>query len=573
MKRFIIAGGVAAGATAAARLRRLDEEAQIILVEKGSNISYANCGLPYYIGAEIENRKNLFVATKKSMERKYNIDVREYSEVIEIDPKLKTAAIVDRKTGEKNIEEYTALLLATGSAPVVPPIPGVDGSNVFTVWTVSDSDRIKDFITRNKAKTSVIVGGGFIGLEMAENLKNLGMNVHIAEMLPHVMNPLDPDMSKLVENHLRDKGVSLHLGNGISSIEDNGRVAVLSDGSRIECDFIIMSAGIKPNNEIAKKLNLNMDNRGLVVTDECMRTNIDGIYAAGDLVTIKDIVTGEKHGVPLAGPANKEGRIAADNMYFDSMENEVHKREKIRLSKMKDADKRYRYTGSQGTSIARIFDLSVASTGINEKQLKAAGKEYMKDYACSLVKPMSHAGYYPGAEQMIIKLLFSLENGKILGAQIIGGEGVDKRIDVIATALRLGADVYELTQLELAYAPPYSSAKDPVNIAGYAATNILDGLSDALTWEIALNETEDKDNVLLDVREDFETTAFGVEKAKHIPLPQLRSRLGELDKEKTYYITCAVGLRGYIAERIMKQSGFRVKNILGGMSTYRELIK
>lgn len=559
MKRYVIVGGVAAGATAAARLRRLDESAEIILIERGPYVSYANCGLPYYIGGEIATRDALFVATKESIEAKYHVDVREKTEVIEIDAQNKKIKVKDLNTQEVKEEPYTKLLLSTGSSPIVPKFPGVDSKRVFTLWTVPDMDYIKSFIEEQKPRTAVVVGGGFIGLEMAENLKNLGLIVHVVEKLPQVMASLDPDMSKMLENHLLEEGVHLHLGKGLVSIHDDGKEVRLDDDSSILCDMVLLSIGVRPNNELAKSANLALNPRGYVITDEGMRTSVSDIYAAGDLVQVVDAVSKEEKSVPLAGPANKQGRIAADNMVSDSE------------GKVGNVPYRYAYDGTQGTSVARVFSLTAASTGQNEKQLQARGLMYGKDYGQAILHPQSHAGYFPKALPLCIKLIFDLANGMILGAQIVGYDGVDKRIDVIATAIRLGGTVYDLTRLELAYAPPYSSAKDPVNMTGYAASNILDGLSVPCLWKEALEAIKQPGHLLLDIREDTELLTGTIEDATHIPLTRLRAGIGELDSTKTYYIFCAVGLRGYIAERILRQKGFMCKNILGGSRTYHTL--
>ena len=559
MKRYIIVGGVAAGATAAARLRRLDEDAEIILMERGGYVSYANCGLPYYIGGEIAERDALFVATKESIESKYRIDVRDYNEVLSVDPEAKTVQVKNTQTGETYEESYTKLLLATGSSPIVPPLPGVDGERVFTLWTVPDTDQIKSFIEKEKPRRAVVVGGGFIGLEMVENLVHQGVQVDLVEMAPQVMGTLDPDMSKILENHLVDEGVRLHLGKGLASIQDGGRKVTLDDDSTLDCDMVLLSIGVRPNNQLPRAMGMELSERGYVVTDEGLRTSLPDIYAAGDMTLVTDSVSGEKKSVPLAGPANKQGRIAADNMVADEE------------GTAKETPYRYTYEGTQGTGIARIFEMTAAFTGQNEKALQRRGLTYGEDYAVALLHPQSHAGYFPGALPLCLKLVFDLKDGKILGAQAVGYNGVDKRIDVIATALRFGATVYDLTRLELAYAPPYSSAKDPVNMAGYIAANILDGITEPVFWTEALEMTKQNQHQLLDIREDEELLMSKVENTQHIPLTELRDRLDELDKDTTYYVFCAVGLRGYLAERILKQNGFKVKNIMGGMQSYHTL--
>lgn len=563
MERYVIVGGVAAGATAAARLRRLDEEAEILLIERGPNVSYANCGLPYYIGGEISARQALFVATKESIEAKYNIKVMENTEVTAVDAENKTAALTDLKSGRKWSEPYTKLLLATGSSPIIPPLPGVNGKHVFTLWTVPDTDQIKGFITHEKPKRAVVVGAGFIGLEMVENLKHLGLEVDLVELQSQVMAPFDPDMSKMLENELIEKGVNLHLNKGVVSIHEDGRQVVLNDGSSIRTDMVLLSVGVRPNNGLAKQLGLKLNAKGYVVTDDEMRTSLKDIYAAGDMIEVTDPVTGRRTSVPLAGPANKQGRIAADTMVKDSGK-------PIRADLDIPFDRSYQ--GTIGTSIARVFDLSCASAGLNEKQLMKMGKVFGKDYAYSLIHPQSHAGYYPGALPLNIKLIFSLDDARVLGAQIVGYDGVAKRIDVIATTIRFGGTIYDLSHLELAYAPPFSSAKDPVNMAAFAACNIFEGVSKVISWKDAYEASKSSpDTVLLDLREETETMTGTADGAVCIPLTELRERLGELDKNKTYYVYCAVGLRGYIGERILRQKGFDVKNILGGIRTYKTL--
>lgn len=562
MERYVIVGGVAAGATAAARLRRLDEEADIILIERGPYVSYANCGLPYYIGGEINSRNALFVATKESIEAKYRVKVLDNTVVTAIHPDKKCVDLLNKETDTKREQPYTKLLLATGSSPIMPPFPGIEGERVFKLWTVPDTDAIKCFIDETKPRRAVVVGAGFIGLEMVENLVRLGIEVDLVELMPQVMASLDPDMSVHLEHELAAKGVKLHLGKGLKSIHDGGRRARLDDGTDLACDMILLSIGVRPNNELMKQAGIELNKRGHVITDEGMRTNLPDIYAAGDVIEVTDWVSGERKCVPLAGPANKQGRIAADNMVRDAAGEQAPKETELER-------RRLSYNGTMGTCIARVFDLTSASTGLNEKQLQALGLEYNKDYAYSLVHPQAHANYFPGALPLNLKLLFSLKDGRILGAQIVGYDGVDKRIDVMASAMHFRGTIYDLTELELAYAPPFSSAKDPVNMAGYAATNIFEGKSRVSTWQEAL--ASDDAHVILDVREAPELLTGSVEGARNIPLTELRDRLDELDKAKIYHTFCAIGIRGYIAERILRQHGFKVRNILGGIRTYRAL--
>ncbi len=538
--KVLVVGGVAGGATAIARLRRLDEDADIILFEKGKYVSFANCGLPYYIGEVISRREALFVTTAEEIEAKYGIDIRTESQVLKINRDKKTVTVKNLKTGEEYEESYDKLLLSTGSRPFVPQIDGVDAPNVFTLWTIPDVDAIYSYIEKNRPKKAVVVGGGFIGLEMAENLVERGMNVTIVEMAPQVMPPLDKDMAKLVENHMRTKGVDLRLEVGFQGTKDNGRTLLLNNGETIEADLILLSIGVRPQNELAVDAGLEINERRGIRVDEFQQTSDPSIYAVGDVVGVQDFVLGGETMVPLAGPANKQGRSVAANI----------------LEKGEEA-----YHGTMGTSVAQIFDLTVATVGANEKSLDRKGKKYKEDYYVAMVHPMSHAGYYPGAVPMTIKLIFGADR-KVLGAQIVGYDGVDKRIDVIASAIHFHGTVDDLSQLELAYAPPYSSAKDPVNFAGYVACNILDGMTEPVLYrEWKENPGEYK---LLDIRENPEIVSGLLPGAMHIPLTELRSRLGELSKDEKYLLYCSVGLRGYIAERILKQRGFSTSNLVGG---------
>ncbi|TJX65219.1 pyridine nucleotide-disulfide oxidoreductase [Soehngenia saccharolytica] len=549
-KKVLIVGGVAGGATALARLRRLDESAEIILFERGEYVSFANCGLPYYIGGEIEEREQLLVSTPESLKSKFNADIRTSNEVLKINREEKTVEVKNHKTGEIYKEPYDYLILSTGSSPLKPPIPGIDAPNIFSLWTIPDTDKIKGYIDTNKPKSAIVVGGGFIGLEMAENLHAQGLEVSIVEMLDQVMAPIDFEMAQIVHEHLKSKGVKLHLKDGVSSFSyDNGKTTVtLQSGEKVVGDMVILSIGVRPNGELAKEAGLEINQRGGIVVDEFLKTSDESIYAIGDVIEVVDYITKNKTMVPLAGPANKQGRIAANNILASYDEN---------------------YKGTQGTSIAKVFDLTVANTGINEKNLNKSGKEYKKDYQIALIHVNSHAGYYPGALPMTIKLIFDNE-GKVLGSQIVGYDGVDKRIDVIATAIRFNATVSDLMELELAYAPPYSSAKDPVNMIGFAADNILKGLTEQILWR-ELDSVDKNTHVLLDVREDVERELGFIENSIHIPLGQLRNRLNELDKSKTYIVYCAVGLRGYIADRILRQNGFKSLNLAGGFNTYKTM--
>ncbi len=542
--KLLIIGGVAGGATAAARARRLDEHAEIILFERGEHISFANCGLPYYIGEVIKDREDLFVTTPEAFRDRYNIDIRIFSEVVAIDTKNKHIEAKNLKTGERYRETYDKIILSPGAEPVKPPFRGVDLDGIFNLRTVPDSDRIKAHVDNEKPQSAVIVGGGFIGLEMAENLVHRGVNTTIVEMLDQVMAPLDLEMAAMVHAHLKEKGVACELGQSVQSFSKKGnRIIVSTDkGHEIACDLVILSIGIKPENRLARGAGLQIGERGGIKVDATMRTSDPDIYAVGDAVEIKDFVTGLPTVTALAGPANKQGRIAADNAL----------------------GRRSIFKGTTGTTVVQVFDLTVASTGATEKVLKQHNIPHLVSHTHS----GSHASYYPGATTMAIKLIFSPSSGKILGGQIVGMEGVDKRIDVLATVIRGAMTVYDLEELELAYAPPYSSAKDPVNIAGFVAANILKGDLEIINWNQIGDLDRDRD-ALIDLRNTDELDTSGVIKgALHIPLNELRKRLPELDKEKNYVPFCAVGLRSYIGHRILVQNGFRSRGLSGGYKTY-----
>lgn len=547
MSKTVIIGGVAGGASCAARLRRLDESAEIVLMERGEYISYANCGLPYHVGDVIKSRDALLLQTPEAMRQKFNIDVRVKNEVLSIDREKKKVTVKKTGTGETYEEAYDTLVLSTGSSPLRPPIPGIDSPRIQTLWTVPDTDRIRGFIREKGVKSAAVIGGGFIGLEMAENLRHAGLEVSIIEMLDQVMAPLDFEMAQLLHENIAANGVKLHLGDGVASFADDGNAVTitLKSGKTVSAELVILSIGVRPNGELAKAAGLEMNQRGGVVTDAYLRTSDPDIYAVGDMIEVEDFVSKERAMVPLAGPANKQGRIAADNIAGGSET----------------------YNGTQGTSVAKVFDLTAASTGANEKTLQKRGLVKGKDFETVTITQNSHAGYYPGAAPLTLKLLFSPDRKKLFGAQIVGRDGVDKRIDTLAVALRLGGGVNDLKQLELAYAPPYSSAKDPVNMAGFVAENVLNGLVRFADWDVAEKEPE---TVLLDVREDAELMAFTIPNAVHIPLGQIRDRLGELDKTKKTVVFCAIGVRAYNAGRILAQDGF--KNVLvypGGARFYQ----
>ncbi len=551
-KKIVIIGGVAAGATAAARMRRLDEHAEIIILERGGYVSFANCGLPYYIGGVIEDRDALLVATKETIEGKYAVDVRLMSEVLSIDKENNKVKVKNHENGTEYEESYDNLVIATGSTPIVPPLKGIDSPTVFTLWNMSDTDNVFEFIKKNNPQKAVVVGGGFIGVEMAENLVDRGMDVSLVEMADQIMAPFDKDMAMILENHMRDHGVNLYLGEGLESIENDGKLVKLSTGREIEADLVMLAIGVRPNTKLAKEAGLELNQRGAVIVDSFMKTSHDNIYAAGDIVEVTDFNTKGKTVVPLAGPANKEGRLLCANLLGQKPEE---------------------YRGTQGTSIAKVFDLHAASTGLNEKMLERAGKKYKEDYLIATIHPKSSAGYYPGAMELTLKMVFDMK-GKVLGAQIVGYKGVAKRLDVIAAAMNFDATVYDLQKLELAYAPPFSSAKDPVNMLGYVGANIIEGLTEPITiaeFKQLREEMGDKIQ-LLDIRREDELLVYRLDDVIEIPLHELRNRLDELDKEVTYVAVCAIGLRGYIAERALKQRGYKALNLNGGVKSMRDAI-
>ena len=542
--KLLVIGGVAGGATAAARVRRLNERAEIILFERGEHISFANCGLPYYIGGVIEDRANLLVTTSKAFMNRYNVDVRNNSEVLAIDRNEKTILIRDLNASEQYTESYDKMILAPGAEPVRPPIPGIDLDGVFHLRDIPDSDRIKGIIDSKSPKSAVVVGGGFIGLEMAENMILRGVNATIVEMGQQVMAPLDPEMAAIVHAHLKEQGVNLVLGKKVEAIKsiDGGLSVTTSGGIEFECDLVISAIGVAPENKLAKEAGLELGARGHIRVDATMSTSDPNIYAVGDAVEIKDFVTGFPTSVALAGPANKQGRIAADNAM----------------------GRRSLYTGSLGASIVKVFNLAVAGTGASEKTLVKNGIPYQVSYTHS----GSHASYYPGASPMAIKLIFCPNAGRILGAQIVGTDGVDKRIDIISTAIHGGMTVMDLEELEMAYAPPYSSAKDPINIAGFVASNILKGDMEIAHWHEYVGLLQNG-AVLLDLRSKEEIeTAGAIPGSLHIPINELRGALAQLDLNKQYIPYCAVGMRGYLAHRILIQNGFKSKNLSGGYRTF-----
>lgn len=546
-KKVLIVGGVAGGASTAARLRRVDEKAEIIMFEKGQYISFANCGLPYYIGGTIRERKSLLVQTAQAMKARFNIDVRELSEVTRIDREKKVVEVTDLRDGRTYEESYDMLVLSPGAAPVKPPIPGIESPNIYTLRDIPDTDSIKGFLDEKRPKSAVVVGGGFIGLEMAENLHAAGLKVDIAEALDQVMAPLDYEMAAIIHNHIRSKGCGLHLKDGVKAFEREGSktAVVLQSGKRIPADMVILSIGVKPNNAMAKEAGLEIGVTGGIKVNEYLQTSDPNIYALGDAIEVMDYVSGNPVLIPLAGPANKQGRIVANNI----------------------AGRKETYKGTQGTAIAKVFDLTAASTGVNEKVLRKLGKEPGKDYITTTTHSASHAGYYPGGSTMAIKTIYTTE-GRVLGAQIVGFDGVDKRIDYIAIAVRHRMTVHDMQEFELAYAPPFSSAKDPVNMAGYVGSNVLNGDVKVAYWNEAMNADMSK-SFLLDVREPAEYEQGHIPNAVNIPLGQIRSRLNEIPKDKEIIVNCQVGLRSYIGVRMLMQNGFdRVRNLSGGYKTY-----
>ncbi|WP_283390601.1 FAD-dependent oxidoreductase [Millionella massiliensis] len=543
MKHLII-GGVAGGATAAARIRRADEMAQIILFEKGPHISYANCGLPYYIGGTIADRDRLFVQTPEAFGRRFAVDVRTQSEVVAIDPAAKNVT-VRRADGTTYVESYDKLLLSPGAAPVRPPLPGIDLEGIFTLRNVADTDRIKSYLGEHAVRRAVVVGAGFIGLEMAENLHEAGAHVSIVEMGDQVMAPVDFSIAAQLHTHLTQKGVALYLSRRVEGFErrDGHLVVRLEGGEMLEADLVMLSIGVRPETMLARAAGLEIGEAGGIRVDRYLQTSAPDIYAVGDAIEYPHPLTGRPWLNYLAGPANRQGRIVADNMVFGNTTE---------------------YEGAIGTAIAKVFDMTVATTGLPAKRLRQMGIEYVS----STTHSSSHAGYYPGATMMTLKLTFDPRSGKLYGAQGVGYDGVDKRIDQLALAIKRGATVQELTRLEQAYAPPFASAKDPVAIAGYTASNILSGAMPVIGWR-DVAEAERRGALLLDVRTEAEFGFGTIPGAVNIPLDELRERLAELPADRPIYVFCAIGLRGYLATRILLGRGFRqVWNLSGGYKTY-----
>ncbi|MFW6253468.1 MAG: FAD-dependent oxidoreductase [Chitinivibrionales bacterium] len=541
-KKILVVGGVAGGASFAARMRRLDEKAEIIIFEKGSYISFANCGLPYFIGDTIPSREHLIIQTPEKFKARFNVEVRIDSEITGVDADKKTITV---KHGNDSYEEsFDYLVLSPGASPVRPPIPGIDNPHIFSLRNIPDTDRIKSFVDRSDVTRAVVIGGGFIGLEMAENLRHKGMEVSLVEMADQVFAPVDKEMANILHQHLLLNGVRLYLEDGVKEFRQSGQSGVdvtLSSGKVLSGDMVVFSIGVSPDTKFLNDSGIKTNLRGAIVVDAGMRTSKEGIYAVGDAIEVTDFVSGRQVQVPLAGPANRQGRIAADGI----------------------AGIGSRYKHTQGTAICKIFDLTAGVTGLNEKNARKCEVSYLKSYTHSA----SHASYYPGAFPLSIKILFDPEDGKLLGAQVVGKDGVDKRIDVFATAVRHGLTVYDLTELELAYAPPYGSAKDPVNMAGFVAQNILDKRMAVIYPEDLAHIDKDK-TIILDVRTEMEYEGGAIPDALNIPVDDLRGRLEELDKSKEIIVYCQVGLRAYLATRILMQNGYNVRNLSGGYKTW-----
>ncbi|MCF2619879.1 FAD-dependent oxidoreductase [Oscillibacter valericigenes] len=547
--KVVIVGGVAGGASAAARIRRLDEHAQIIMIERSGYVSYANCGLPYYVGGVIVDRDELTLQTPESFWDRFRIDVRVRQEVTAINPAEKTVTVRTLDSGKIYTETYDKLLLAPGAKPTVPALSGVDSERVFTLRTVEDTLRIRRFIEEEKPKTAVLAGGGFIGLEMAENLAEMGIAVTIVQRPKQLLAPLDADMASFIHAEMRAHGVTLRLGETVEGFRQEGSemVTLLAGNEPLRSDMVLLAIGVTPDTHLAKEAGLDLGIRGSIVVNERMETSVPDIYAVGDAVEVSHFVTGQKALISLAGPANKQGRIAADNVCGGNS----------------------RFTGSQGSSVLKVFDLTAASTGINEKNAKAAGIAYEK----VVLFPASHAAYYPGAQSLTMKVLYEKETLRLLGAQIVGREGADKRIDVLATAIRAGMTALELTELDLAYAPPYSSAKDPVNMAGFMIEDLESGKVRQFHWDEVADLPRDGSAALLDVRTEWEYQRGHLDGFRNIPVDDLREHLDELERDKPVYMNCQTGLRSYLACRLLTQYGFTCAHLAGGYGFYRSVTR
>ena len=545
--KILIIGGVAGGATCAARLRRLNEKAKIVLLERGEFVSFANCGLPYYIGGEIKNRSQLTLQTPESLKARFRIDVHTFCEVFSVDPKTKTVTVKNLKTGEIYKESFDQLVLSPGASPIRQNTEGIDLDKVFTLRNIPDTIKIKEHIEKNHPRSAVIVGGGYIGVEMAENLKNAGLDVTIVQRSDHLIPPLDFDMASDVHRYVKSKGIRLLLNNSVKAIrETNAHLSLELQKGCLQTDMVILSIGVQPDTAFLKTSGIALDSRGYIIVNENMQTSIPDIYAVGDAVTVKNFITKEPAFIPLAGPANKQGRIAADNICgIPSV-----------------------YHGTQGSSVLKIFDMTIATTGLNEKSAANAGFDFDKTYTYSA----SHASYYPGASMMSVKVLWDKKTLKILGAQIVGFDGVDKRLDVIATAIRFGAKVTDLAELELCYAPPFGSAKDPVNMVGFVAENVISGKIRQFFWHDVETLPRDGSITLLDTRTNTEVARGKIDGFMHIPLDTLRERINEIPKDRPVYVHCHSGLRSYIACRILSGHGYTCYNLAGGYRLYESVI-
>jgi len=541
-RRVLVVGGVAGGASCAARLRRLDESLDIVVFDRGPFVSFANCGLPYYVGDVIEDERALLMASPDLFRERFNIGVFTDTEVTRIDCDARTITVRGTKGGGERVEHYDALVLSPGAAPIRPRLPGVDRAGVFAVRSIPDSRAIRTWISDREARTAVVVGGGFIGLEMAENLVRRGLAVTVVEKLRQVMPPLDPEMAAPIQTHLAKERVTLHLGDGLVEIDGHpggGLIVVTESGARLPADLVILAIGVRPEIELAREAGLSIGARSGIVVDDQMRTSDPHIWAVGDAVEVPDVVTGQETVLPLAGPANRQGRVAAESI----------------------AGRATRFRGVQATAVVGVLGLTVAATGASEKGLRRAG---VANFQTVYLHPGHHAGYYPGARPIHFKLLFSTPDGRILGAQAVGQEGVEKRIDVVATAIQFGGTVHDLAEAELCYAPQFGAAKDPVNLAGMLAQNVLNGDMPVAEWN-AVGRT---DALLLDVREPSEYAAGHIPGAVNIPLSQLRRRCGELPEHRDIWICCGVGQRAYYATRFLTQRGYRAWNLPGGYATY-----
>jgi len=543
--KILIIGGVAGGATTAARLRRMDENAQIILFERGEYLSYANCGLPYYIGGTISDRDRLFVQTAEGFKERFNIDVRVNSEVKSIDLKNKNISIEDKVNNKNYTESYDKLVISTGAEPIKPPLPGIDDKRIFSLRTIPDMDKIKEYIDNNNVKSAAVIGGGFIGLEMVENLHDAGIDVCVIEKANQVMAPLDFPMAAMVHQHLKSKKVGLLLEEGVTGFENtNNEIKILLDSKKeIKADLVILSIGVRPEVQLAKESGLELGSFGGIKVNDYMQTSDKDVYALGDAVEVYNPVINKFMLIPLAGPANKQGRIVADNILEGN---------------------KYKYAGTIGTSIAKVFDLTVAATGASSKLLDREKIEHITSYTHG----SSHAGYYPGSLPLSIRINFTPLDGKLLGAQVVGYDGVDKRIDLFAQVIKKGGTIYDLQEIEHAYAPPYSSAKDPVNMAGFVAENILTGKVKIIHWD-EISKLDPADHIIIDTRTNGECEMGMIKGAVNIPVDEIRNRLQEIPRDKTIIVNCAVGLRGYLASRILSQHGYKnVYNLSGGYRTY-----